>query len=492
MFTTIHKSGDKTKRRLNINSYSLALFLVWTVLILSLSYYHIKDTHDMITDIAVKEARTHFNRDQAFRYWGASHGGVYVPIDENTPPNVNLSHIKERNIETPSGVKLTLMNPAYMVRQMGELYSDMYGVSGRITSLKPLRKLNTPDEWERKALLSFEKGVNEVFELSDINGEPYLRLMRPMITKEPCLKCHAFQGYKVGDIRGGIGISLPMAPYYEKEYEENIIHIVSYFFIWIIGALGIGIGFKRLKQRIQERQVMEEQREELIRDLELVNAELTDFAHTVSHDLKAPLRGIISVTKWISKDYKNKFDEDGRKQLKLLENRTRRMHDLITGILEYSRIGRTKKEKERIDMDKVVLEVIDAIVPEDDVNVEIEGKLPVVMFEEHYAKQLFQNLISNAVKYMDKPEKEIRIGCVEDKLKFTFSVSDNGIGIEERDFERIFKIFQTVEPYEESKSSGVGLSIVKKIVNRYGGKIWVESKIGKRSTFFFTIPKILS
>ena len=229
--------------------YSLAILGIWTIFIIIMLTIELYHDHSVTLDMAINEARTHFNRDQAFRLWGASHGGLYVPIDDKTPPNPYLAHVKERDIETPSGKKLTLMNPAYMVRQMSEYYSDLYGVKGHITSLKTLRPENAPDEWETKALKAFEKGETEVMEFTKLNGEQYLRLMQPIITKKGCLKCHGHQDYKEGDIRGGISISLPTAPYLAKERQQFTIHILAYILIWILGIGGIGIGLRGLKQR---------------------------------------------------------------------------------------------------------------------------------------------------------------------------------------------------------------------------------------------------
>ena len=148
------------------------------------------------------EARANFNKDQALRFWATTHGGVYAPITGQTPPNPYLSHVKERDIKTPDGKALTLMNSAYMLRQTMENYESLYGVRGHITSLKHFREETAPDEWEKSALQGFESGAKEIFEFTEIDGKSYFRYMSPMIAKEGCLKCHGHQGYKMGDVRG--------------------------------------------------------------------------------------------------------------------------------------------------------------------------------------------------------------------------------------------------------------------------------------------------
>ena len=229
--------------------------------------------------------------------------------------------------------------------------------------------------------------------------------------------------------------------------------------------------------------------EATVEKLTKTNRELEDFAYVVSHDLKAPLRGIKTLTEWISADYADKIDENGAKQLNLLSNRADRMHNLIEGILEYSRIGRVKEEQVRVNLNELVPQVIDLIAPPANIAITVENQLPLLKFEPTRIAQVFQNLLSNAVKYMDKPQGQVRVGCVEDNGFWKFSVADNGPGIDQRHFERIFRMFQTLSPKDEFESTGVGLTVIKKIIEMYGGKIWVESEPGQGSTFLFTYPK---
>jgi light-regulated signal transduction histidine kinase (bacteriophytochrome) len=208
-----------------------------------------------------------------------------------------------------------------------------------------------------------------------------------------------------------------------------------------------------------------------------------------SHDLKAPLRGISTLVKWLSMDYEDKLSQEGKEQLSLLLNRVDRMYNLIDGILQYSRIGRVREEKVRVDLNELMPDIIDLIAPPENIAIVIENELPVISFDKTRITQVFQNLINNAVKFMDKPQGLVRIFCVEEDGFLKFGVSDNGPGIEDRYFQKIFQLFQTLAPRDEVESTGVGLTVVKKIVEMYGGRIWVESKVGQGSTFFFTLPK---
>ncbi|MBL6981981.1 MAG: PAS domain S-box protein [Anaerolineales bacterium] len=168
------------------------------------------------------QARVAYEKDVLFRRWNAGHGGVYVQISEETQPNPYLNDIEERNISTPLGKELTLINPAYMTRQVHELQLEQNGVLGHITSLNPIRLENAPDKWEINALEAFELGELEVSSIEVLDEKKYLRLMRPLITEQGCLLCHASQGYQVGDIRGGISVSVPMAPLMEIERGQII------------------------------------------------------------------------------------------------------------------------------------------------------------------------------------------------------------------------------------------------------------------------------
>ena len=222
--------------------------------------------------------------------------------------------------------------------------------------------------------------------------------------------------------------------------------------------------------------------------LEAVNKELESFAYVVSHDLKAPLRAITSLSNWLAIDCKDKLDEEGQETLDLIVQRSKRMDGLINGILNYSHVGRNSEELKLVELEKIVNDAITLVSPPEDVEVMIETKLPTIVCEETMIYQVFQNLISNAVKFMDKPKGDIRVGCVDDGQLYTFYVSDNGQGIEEEYFDKIFQMFQTLKSRDEFESAGVGLTIVKKIVERFGGAVWLESRIGEGSTFRFTLP----
>lgn len=228
---------------------------------------------------------------------------------------------------------------------------------------------------------------------------------------------------------------------------------------------------------------------ETVRELRRSNKELQDFAHVTAHDLKAPLRGIGTLADWLVTDYADKFDAQGLEQMHLLKGRASRMSEMIDSILHYSEIGRTAKCREWVDLNRLLPEIIAQLAPPENMEITIEADLPTLVFEKVRLFQMFQNLIGNAIKYMDKPQGRIRISCTADEQFWTFSVTDNGPGIAEKYFGKIFQMFQTLTRRDELESTGIGLSVVKKIVELHGGTVWLESQMGEGTTFSFTLPR---
>jgi|GEM_PF-1638294 len=237
-----------------LRRFIAVLLLFWTMIVALMFVWSARQQIQQVRSVALAEARSYINRDEVFRLWVASHGGVYVPVDERTPPNPLLAHVPERDLVTSVGTRLTLMNSAYILRQISQEFADLH-----LTSLNPLRPENTPDVWEKAALLAFEQGDAEVYEFTEINDEAFLRLMRPIYTKESCLKCHAQQGYQVGYIRGGAAVILPT----ERLWAASRTYItglgLGLGILWLGGSLGILAGSRRFLTDAQARKKADEQ-----------------------------------------------------------------------------------------------------------------------------------------------------------------------------------------------------------------------------------------
>ncbi len=210
--------------------------LLWSCFILLLGWEQHRKQNYFISEIIKAEAKGSYNKDLVYRRWVAKHGGVYVPVSEYTPPNPYLN-IPNRDVTTTTGQQLTLVNPAYMTRQVYQLAATQYGSQGHITSLNPIRPENAPDEWESSCLETFKKGETEVSSEELINDKSYMRYMRYMLTEKGCVKCHAHQGYKVGDVRGGISISIPLEQYRQAQTALFKTTVKQLLVLWALGLL---------------------------------------------------------------------------------------------------------------------------------------------------------------------------------------------------------------------------------------------------------------
>jgi signal transduction histidine kinase len=248
-----------------------------------------------------------------------------------------------------------------------------------------------------------------------------------------------------------------------------------------------------LTERHRAEELLEQRNVELTRS----NQDLDDFAHIASHDLREPLRGIQNYATFLAEDYGDRLDEDGKAKLETLRRLSQRMEELIATLLHYSRVGRHDLAYDHVDLNRVVDGVLDSLaisLEQNEVRVEVERPLPTVWCDRARIGEVFRNLITNAMKYNDKPEKWILIGSrpTEDGRPLFF-VRDNGLGIPAKHYEAVFRIFKRLHPRDQyGGGTGAGLTIVRKIIERHQGQVWVESAVGEGTTFYFTLSEELS
>jgi len=244
--------------------------------------------------------------------------------------------------------------------------------------------------------------------------------------------------------------------------------------------------------RVEEAQV------KLVRaqkQLKAAQKEMDEYTHVISHDLKEPLRGIEAFSKFLVDDYREKLDEEGRHRIDVIRNAALRMQRLINDLLKFSRLGQQKSPFAPVGLNAMLMHVrLNLQYALDAKKVELlVDKLPTAMCDATAMTEVFHNLISNAIKYNDKPHPVVEVGCVEKtdpqsaQAEYVIHVRDNGLGIKQEYFEKIFQIFQRLERDEEG--TGIGLTIVKRVIEWHGGRIWVESEPGQGTTFYFTLPK---
>jgi PAS domain S-box-containing protein len=239
----------------------------WTVIIILSLGWNISRKKNEILEVATNEAKTIFEKDLVYYQWAASHNGVYVPLTSKTKPNPYLQHLPESNAMTATGLPLTLVNPEYMIRQVYELTTGPESALGHITSLDPIRDGNAADAWEADALDAFENGEAQVVSLEDIDGKPYLRLMRPMITESGCLKCHVQQGYEMGDIRGGISVAVPLSVLYSIYRKDILVLVIAHFPLWVMVLAGIFFSSNRIRQSMRKKEEAEAKTRSIINNM---------------------------------------------------------------------------------------------------------------------------------------------------------------------------------------------------------------------------------
>ena len=223
--------------------------------------------------------------------------------------------------------------------------------------------------------------------------------------------------------------------------------------------------------------------------LESVNKQLGEFVYIVSHDLKAPLRGLASLASFMEEELGAEPKVEVVELLNMMKSRTARMQQLIDGILHYSRMANNRGDREDVDLNELINSIIDLIAPASNVVIETPDNLPVILAERVKLHEVLQNLIINGIKYNDKAEIRIKIAFEDNGSHYPFHVTDNGVGIRPEHQEKIFGIFQTLQPKDQCESTGIGLTIVKKIIEQQEGAVTIASEVGSGTTFSFTWKK---
>ena len=279
-----------------------------------------------------------------------------------------------------------------------------------------------------------------------------------------------------GEVIGVIDSEHPQKNYYTKAHLVTLQNIARLVAMQLKNAIN-------LRERVRA----EEENKQLLEELQKSNEGLKEYAHIVSHDLKSPLRSITALASWLHEDYIEVLDDAGVYNLKMIQEKTESMDNLISGILKYSSIEYDKLESKPVDVNEIVKHIRDVIFIPDHVQIVIMNPLPEIIADQTKIQQLFQNLISNAVNHIDKEEGLVKVSSEETPTHWQFKIEDNGTGIAKEYHDKIFEVFQSLNSTE--KSTGIGLSIVKKIVDLYSGKIWLDSEPGTGTSFYFTIKK---
>jgi signal transduction histidine kinase len=500
-----------SKTAVNLSKRIDRLFLLiaafWTIVIMAVFTLNYRDAHSSAVAIAKEGLVESYNKDLVYRRWAAIHGGVYVRVTPDSPPSPYLAHIPERDISTPSGKKLTLINPAYMTRQVQELAEKQYSHKGHITSLNPLRPENSADEWERKALLSFEHGAKEASSFQLIGNETYLRFMRPFLVEQSCLSCHESQGYKLGEIRGGISVSTPWKPA-EEALLIHIWHTIPIFAgIWLIGIFGMFGARSVIKRNISERERADEERLEM--EKKLLHTQklesLAVMAGGIAHDFNNLLQVVLGNLDLALDD----IPPDSKARTSILNaiKASERSAELSHQMLTYSGTGFYKLKD--LDLSEEVRKnesLLKLNMPKTtSLHFEINEGLPLIRGDADQIQRVITSLVINASEAIgaNAGEVTVRTGVMDcdesylsrsrmearpDPGEFVFiEATDTGCGM---DAETQHKLF---DPFFSTKfwGRGLGMAEVMGIVKGHHGAIMVDSQIGKGTTIsvLFPVPK---
>lgn len=480
-----------------LKRYELSLAAGWTVAICALLSINVLHERAQTLETARTQARSNFQRDVTYRQWNAASGSVYVEVSQKTRPNPYLQHLPERDLTTTTGKKLTLVNPAYMSRLVFDLAAQNQEVRGHISSLRPVRPQNLPDPWEAEALHAFARGAKEVSALQLMEGKSYLRLMSPLVTEQECLKCHGRDGYRLGDVRGGISVAVPMEPLWQISRQNVVFYVLSFTLLWLTGLAGIFLGASHLRQTIRQRDSAERGITELNRnllattaELEAANQELESFCAAVSHDLRSPLTCIDGYCQLIQELPARGHHESCGQFSGIMLRQIRHMERLIDTLLNFSRVTRSELVRQTTDLsgiaDQVALELRPAS-PERNARFRIAGGV-TADGDPALLRVVMHNLLGNAWKYTGRrAEALIEFGVTTCGSETVYFVRDNGIGFDDSLGDRIFEAFRRLPNTGGFEGSGVGLATVKRVISRHGGRIWCEGKLDQGATFYFTL-----
>ena len=486
----------------------------------------------MILEDVDREARAFLDQILIVRKWVAEHGGIYVDKSKEIGPGRYYFSIPgiEEEITDINGKQYRMKNHAMVTKELSKYSENSHGF--HITGLKLLNPENFPDDFEREALKRFEKGEKEISWTEEDNHHKVYRYMVPLFTTEECLQCHGAKGYKVGDVLGGISVTVPLEEAEDYMSLNKIILVSSacmivilvmatlYFFIrrLVIKPLKkiggftnhIGRGDFDYRSDLRSGDELEHLAHEFndmarklkrsyshleakTRELERKNKEIESLVSMVSHDLKAPLVSIGGFASLLEKTMKDSIPPKDKNFLDLIKKNTIRMEDLIQDILNLSSIGKIIEFYEDVESQDIVNEAIKIFQVELEkkgIKLKVDDDLPVIYCESRWIDQVFTNLINNAIKFIgDRSPPQINIGHEEKGDFYQFYVKDNGMGVHKEFQEKIFDPFQRIHTGEDIEGSGMGLAIVKKIVEIHGGNVWVESEEGKGSIFYFTLPQ---
>jgi two-component system sensor histidine kinase/response regulator len=483
--------------------------LVWGLVVAYSLHDHLDDIRQQSIAVATEGARNMFRMIVLTRAWNAEHGGLYVPVGDKIQPNPYLEHPR-RDLVTADGQALTMVNPAFMTRLISELARRQSGTVFHITSLKPIRPSNAPDEWETRALQGFESGGRETVDIVTTEERRELRYMAPLLVEKPCMACHEKQGYRIGDVRGGISVNLPFEPVEAAMLPARRQAMLSYLGMFLLVAL-LGGGLLEILRRrwlnlgetitdletarrdlVVSNQALQEARDAA----DAANVAKSSFLANMSHEIRTPMNAIMGMAHLT---LRTELTQGQRNYLQKIQGASQHLLGVINDILDFSKIeaGKLEIEQREFDLDELFDTVASQLgervaSKELELVIDIDPEVPRLLVGDALRLgQVLLNLGGNAAKFTERGEIDIVVrsaGASDGAITISFAVSDTGIGLTEEQRSRLFRSFEQADNTITRKygGTGLGLAISQRIVTLMGGQIDVVSTPGVGSTFSFS------
>ncbi|MBE9528016.1 MAG: DUF3365 domain-containing protein [Proteobacteria bacterium] len=481
----------------------MVVMAAWTLIIAASLVWNIHESGRRATERAHVQIEAAYEMNMSYRRWNNEHGGVYVEVTDDLQPNPYMSSIPERDVTTPSGKILTLINPALMMRKVHEMTKTEHSTHERIVSLAPLNPDNRPDQWEAEVLQSIERGGSAgVSAITEVDGVEQMRLIRPLIAEKSCLRCHSGQGYSEGDVSGAISIALPMEPLRAAARKSASTLVVAHLLLWFLGSGAIFLVALRLRRAELDQMRMGE---ELLKTQKLES--LGILAGGIAHDYNNLLTAIMANLSYAVqiedpefRVYKDKPEGAVLESLRDAEEATLQAKELTRQLITFARGGVPVKELVA-DFGELIKGAAGFASRGSNVRCDlfVPGDLWPIEADRSQVNQVLQNLIINAEQAMpDGGVIEVRaenlVTAENDLVNLLLNlkageyvkliIKDEGAGIPSENLDKVF------DPYFTTKEegSGLGLAIVSSIIKKHGGNLSVESEVGVGTTFAIYLP----
>ena len=483
--------------RRRILGLSLAIMAGWTAVLGGSLAWELHLLSRQAVDLAHFEGGAAFDRDIVYRLWNARMGGVYAPA-ENVDPNPYLD-VEHRDLETEIG-PLTMVNPSYMTRIVHGIAAEKTGIISHITSLDPIRPANAPTLWEREALLRFETGDHqdhrEKTTLAD--GRQVLRFMRPLIVEQPCLTCHAKQGYEEGDVRGGISVTVPMEPITAILAPSRTFTIAGHAGVWLLGLVGIGLSASAMSRLVGRLEQARDSAESERARAEDADAAKSRFLATMSHELRTPLNAIIGFSDMMrQRMYGPVSPPRYESYIEDIHHSGEHLLSLINDVLDVARVesGRMTLAEDHVDLADVIGEALALFRGQVEqrrmrLDVDIEPAMPPLRADRRMVRQMLLNVMANAFRFTADGGRILVTANLDRERRPSVAISDTGSGIPEAELDAVLEPFRQGSKVEGSSlgGTGLGLALVKRFIEVHGGTLDLTSREGVGTTVALRFP----